>query len=279
MILLDVMGTGAAVERVVTSLLEQGTQLGLTILKALVIFIIGRWIVKLLNKLVARILSKRNVDPSVKSFVGSMVNICLMILLIISVIAALGVETTSFAALLASVGVAVGMALSGNLSNFAGGLIILLLRPYKVGDYIEAQGVSGTVDSIEIFHTVMLTPDNKVIYVANGALSSGTIINYSNKDTRRVDWAFNMSYGSDFDQLKQVIESVLAKDKRILSDPATFVAVTALTENNVNVTIRGWVDSANYWDVYFDTYKELYKTFKEKGIDFPCPQIAVRQAK
>lgn len=279
MILLDVMGTGAAVERVVTSLLEQGTQLGLTILKALVIFIIGRWIVKLLNKLVARILSKRNVDPSVKSFVGSMVNICLMILLIISVIAALGVETTSFAALLASVGVAVGMALSGNLSNFAGGLIILLLRPYKVGDYIEAQGVSGTVDSIEIFHTVMLTPDNKVIYVANGALSSGTIINYSNKDTRRVDWAFNMSYGSDFDQLKQVIESVLAKDKRILSDPATFVAVTALTENNVNVTIRGWVDSANYWDVYFDIYKELYNTFKEKGIDFPCPQIAVHQAK
>ena len=150
-------------------------------------------------------MSKRDIDPSVKTFVGSLVNVSLTILLIISVVGALGVQTTSFAALLASAGVAVGMALSGNLSNFAGGLIILLFKPYKVGDYIEAQGVGGTVKEVQMFHTVLGTVDNKVIYIPNGSLSSGVVTNFSNQTTRRVDWTFGVEYGSDYEKVKQVI--------------------------------------------------------------------------
>lgn len=153
---------------------------------------------------------KRDIDPSVKSFVGSLVNVVLTILLIISVVGALGVQTTSFAALLASAGVAVGMALSGNLANFAGGLIILLFKPFKVGDYIEAQGTGGTVKEIQIFHTILSTPDNKMVYIPNGSLSSGAVTNFSRQTTRRVDWTFGVDYGEDYDKVKEVIQTILA---------------------------------------------------------------------
>ena len=239
-----------------------------------------RQVINLLNKLVRKILSKRDIDPSVKTFVGSLVNVSLTILLIISVVGALGVQTTSFAALLASAGVAVGMALSGNLSNFAGGLIILLFKPYKVGDYIEAQGVGGTVKEVQMFHTVLGTVDNKVIYIPNGSLSSGVVTNFSNQTTRRVDWTFGVEYGSDYEKVKQVIESVLAKDSRILSEPAApFIALTALADSSVNVVVRVWVNSSDYWGVYFDINKNIYATFNEVGIGFPFPQLTVHQAK
>ncbi|MCX4381226.1 MAG: mechanosensitive ion channel, partial [Parabacteroides distasonis] len=183
-------------------------------------------------------------------------------------------------ALLASAGVAVGMALSGNLSNFAGGLIILLFKPYKVGDYIEAQGVGGTVKEVQMFHTVLGTVDNKVIYIPNGSLSSGVVTNFSNQTTRRVDWTFGVEYGSDYEKVKQVIESVLAKDSRILSEPAApFIALTALADSSVNVVVRVWVNSSDYWGVYFDINKNIYATFNEVGIGFPFPQLTVHQAK
>lgn len=280
MVLLAALEAGSKLEEALRTLVEHGSQLGYTIIKALIVFLVGRLVINLLNKLVRKILSKRNIEPSVKTFVSSLVNVSLTILLLISVIGALGVQTTSFAALLASAGVAIGMALSGNLSNFAGGLVILLLKPYRVGDYIQAQGVEGTVKEVQMFHTVLLTGDNKVIYVPNGSLSSGVVTNFSNQTTRRVDFTFNVSYGSDYEKVKQVIESVLAKDSRILSEPAApFVALTALADSSVNVVVRVWVNSSDYWGVYFDINKNIYATFNEEGIDFPFPQLTVHQAK
>ena len=260
MILLDVLASNPKLEGFINSLIEQGSHLGWTIIKAIIVFVVGRFIIRMINKLVRRILTKRDFDPSVKTFVGSLVNVTLMILLIISVVGALGVQTTSFAALLASAGVAIGMALSGNLSNFAGGLIILLFKPYKVGDYIESQGVGGTVREIQIFHTILLTADNKNIFIPNGSLSSGVVTNIGNEPTRRV-------------------ESVLAQDARVLNEPAPFIALSALSDSSVNVVVRVWVKSSDYWGVYFDTNKAIYATFNAEGIGFPFPQLTVHQAK
>lgn len=279
MILLDVLASSPRLEKIVNSLVEQGSHLGWTIIKAILVFIIGRFVIRMINKLVRRILTKRDFDPSVKTFVGSLVNVTLMVLLIISVVGALGVQTTSFAALLASAGVAIGMALSGNLSNFAGGLIILLFKPYKVGDYIESQGVGGTVKEIQIFHTILLTADNKNIYIPNGSLSSGVVTNIGREPTRRVEWTFGVDYGSDYEQVKRVIESVLAQDARILNDPAPFIALSALADSSVNVVVRAWVKSPDYWGVFFDTNKAIYATFNAEGISFPFPQLTVHQAK
>ena len=223
-------------------LIDFGIRAGERILIAVIVFIVGRFLISMLNKFVGRLMDKRKVDISIKTFVRSLVNILLTILLIISVVGALGVETTSFAALLASAGVAVGMALSGNLQNFAGGLIVLLFKPYKVGDWIESQGVSGTVKEIQIFHTILTTADNKVIYVPNGAMSSGVVTNYSNQVTRRVEWIVGIDYGEDYDKVQEVVYEILAADKRILNEPAPFVALHALDASSVNVVARVWVN-------------------------------------
>ena len=260
------------------SLQAHAVTLGVTLLKALLVFIVGRLVISLLNRLVRKILLRRNIDPSVKTFVGSLVNVLLIVLLAVSIVAILGIETTSFAALLASAGVAVGMALSGNLSNFAGGLIILLFKPFKVGDYIEGQGESGTVREIQIFHTILTTPDNKVVYIPNGALSGGAITNYSREPLRRVDWTFGVDYGEDYQKVKGVITSIIARDTRILQEPAPFIALHALADSSVNVVVRVWVASADYWDVYFDINQAVYETFNREGIDFPFPQLTVHQA-
>lgn len=278
MMLLNVVSSDPRLESFISSLIEQGSHLGWTIIKAIIVFLVGRFVIKMINKLVRRILTKRDFDPSVKTFMGSLVNVTLMILLIISVVGALGVQTTSFAALLASAGVAVGMALSGNLSNFAGGLIILLFKPYKVGDYIESQGVGGTVKEIQIFHTILLTADNKNIFIPNGSLSSGIVTNIGKEPTRRVEWTFGVEYGSDYEHVKGVIESVLAQDARILGEPAPFIALSALADSSVNVVVRAWVKSSDYWGVYFDTNKAIYATFNAEGIGFPFPQLTVHQA-
>ena len=241
-------------------LVDFGIRAGERILIATLVFIVGRFLISMLNR-----------------FVGSLVNILLTILLIISVVGALGVETTSFAALLASAGVAVGMALSGNLQNFAGGLIVLLFKPYKVGDWIESQGVSGTVKEIQIFHTILTTGDNKVIYIPNGAMSSGVVTNYNTQTTRRVEWIVGVDYGEDYNKVQQIVRDILTADKRILTDPAPFIALHALDASSVNVVTRVWVNTADYWGVYFDINKTIYETFNEKGINFPFPQLTVHQ--
>lgn len=278
MVLLAAAEASSKLEEAIRSLVEHGSQLGFTIIKALIVFLVGRLVINLLNKLVRKILSKRDIDPSVKTFVGSLVNVSLTILLIISVVGALGVQTTSFAALLASAGVAVGMALSGNLQNFAGGLVILLFKPYKVGDWIETQqGSAGTVKEIQIFHTILTTGDNKLIYIPNGSLSSGVVINYSHQETRRVEWIIGIDYGEDYNKVQQIVRDILAEDKRILNEPAPFIALHALDASSVNVVVRVWVNSGDYWGVYFDTNKAIYETFNEKGINFPFPQLTVHQ--
>ena len=276
LILLQVEALSKA-EQLMKVLMDSGIDLGKRIVTAVIVFLIGRIIIGLLNKLFRKILIRRNVELSIRTFLGSMVNILLTVLLIISVVGALGVETTSFAALLASAGVAIGMALSGNLQNFAGGLMVLLFKPYKGGDVIEAQSVNGTVKEIQIFHTILTTFDNKVIYVPNGALSSGVITNYSNQATRRVDWVFGIEYGEDYERVKSVIERLAARDERILTDPLPFIALHALADSSVNVTLRAWVKSEDYWGVYFDMNQKVYETFNSEGISFPFPQLTVHQ--
>ena len=259
--------------------LNAGIDLGGRILAALIIFIIGKFLINWANKLFATTLQKRKVDASIQSFLKSIVNITLLVMLFLAVIGKLGIELTSFAALLASVGVAVGMALSGNLSNFAGGVIILVFRPYKVGDYIEAStGASGTVTDIQIFHTVLTTPDNKIIFAPNGAMSSAVVTNYSRKETRRLDFTFGVEYGTDFQQARTILMEIINEDTRILKDPAPFVEVGALADSSVNITVRVWVNASDYWAVNFDMNKNVYATFNEKGISFPFPQLTVHQA-
>lgn len=258
-------------------LIDWGVSAGGRIIGAILIFVIGRVLISFIKKLLARVLESRKIDLGVQTFVKSMTNILLTILLAVAVVGKLGVDTTSFAALLASAGVAVGMALSGNLSNFAGGLIVLLLRPYKVGDWIESQGVSGAVRSIQIFHTVLTTADNKVIYIPNGTLSSGTVINYSREETRRVDWTVGVEYGENMEKVEEVVQKILTADSRILKDPAPFIALGALDASSVNVTIRVWVKNADYWGVFFDTQKKIYATFNQEGIGFPFPQLTIHQ--
>ena len=248
---------------------------GGNLIGALLIFIIGRFVIKIIKKLVFSFMEKRKTDPSITGFVRSLLNITLNILLAVAIVNRLGIETTSFAALIASAGLAVGMALSGNLQNFAGGLIILILKPYKVGDFIESKTISGTVKEIQIFHTILTTPDNKLVYIPNGSLSSGTITNYNQNPTRRVEWIFNVEYGADISKVEEIVKEVVGADKRILDNPEPFFAVNALDSSSVNVIIRAWVNNADFWPVRFDMNRSIYEAFNKAGISFPFPQLTV----
>lgn len=265
-------------DMILDKLIEMSISAGKNILVAIIVFIVGRFLISMLNKFFAQILEKRKIDVTIKTFLKSLVNILLTLLLIVSVVGALGVNTTSFAALLASAGVAIGMALSGNLQNFAGGLIVLLFKPYKVGDWIEAQGVSGTVSEIQIFHTILTMADNKVVYIPNGNLSSGVVINYSRKETRRIEWVVGVDYGEDLAKVERVVRGLLDADARILKDPAPVVALNALSASSVDVTIRVWVAASDYWDVNFEVRKNIYNEFNKQNINFPFPQLTLHKA-
>ena len=266
-------------QELMSRLIETGVTLGERVLAALVIFIVGKYIIKWINRLFAKVLENRKVEAGVQTFLRSMVNILMIIMLALAVIGRLGIELTGFAALLASAGVAVGMALSGNLQNLAGGLIILVFRPYKVGDYIESgTGASGTVQEIQIFHTVLVTPDNKVIYAPNGVMSNALCTNYSHKEERRVDFTFSFEYGEDFEKVRAVLLKVIAADSRILTTPEPFIELGAMADSSVNVTVRVWVKSADYWNVFFGMNKEVYATFNKEGINIPYPQMVVHNA-
>lgn len=256
-------------------LINLGTALGSKLLAAILIFIIGRWIVRKLKKMVCTILEKRQVEASLATFTRSLLSITLNFLLILMVVGTLGVETSSIIALFASIGVGVGMALSGTLQNFAGGIMILLFKPFKVGDFIEAQGQSGTVKEIQIFNTILTTPDNKIIIVPNGGLSTGITKNYSKEETRRVDWEFGIAYGDSYDKARSVIEGLLNADKRVMKDPAYFIALTSLGESSVNIVVRCWVNAADYWGVFFDMNEKVYKTFAAENLNIPFPQMDV----
>ncbi len=265
-------------ESMLKELISYSIHAGKNILLAVAIYFAGKFVINLVNRVVNQMLERRNVDPTIKSFLKSFVNILLTVLLAITVVSALGVNTTSFAALLASFGVAAGMALSGNLQNLAGGIIILLLRPFRVGDLIEAQGTVGTVKEIQTIHTVLLTADNKQIFLPNGSLSSGNIVNYSKMDTRRVDLTIGVEYGTDVDKVLMALKGLAAADARILPDPAPFFALSELADSSVNYTVRLWVKSADYNDVTFDMTRRIYEEFNKQGIGFPFPQLQIHNS-
>lgn len=265
-------------EGLITKGLNFCVEAGKSIIIAVIIYIVGKALIMLINRMMEKMLSRRQVDPTIQTFLKSLVNILLMALLIISVVSALGVNTTSFAALLASAGVAVGMALSGNLQNLAGGIVVLLFRPFKVGDYIEAQGVGGTVQEIQIFHTILNTPDNKKIYLPNGSLSSGNITNYSKEPTRRVDFTISIDYGESIDKVRAVLKEIVTNDQRVLTTPEPVIALNALADSSVNIALRVWVKSEDYWAVYWETNEKIYNEFNRRGINFPFPQLTVHNA-
>ena len=263
------------VDKLLSELFDWGIDVGKSILLAVVLYIVGRFLIKVINKFMSKIIDRRNMDGGVKTFLKSFVNILLTIMLIVAVVSALGVDTTSFAALLASAGIAIGMALSGNLQNFAGGILILLLRPFKVGDFVEAQGVSGVIKGIQIFHTIITTPDNKEIFVPNGALSSGTVINYSQNDLRRVDFTVSIEYGEDTEKVKSLLLKLAAEDPRVENAPASEAYLNALSDSSVDMVLRVWTKKDEYWNVFFGLNEAIYTTFNKEGVKFPYPHLTV----
>ena len=264
-----------SLEQVFEKIVSSAVELILKVIIAFIIFFVGRWLIGRLHKIVCRILEKRKVELSLRTFLLSSINISLTLFLIVVIIGVLGIDTTSFVAVFASAGLAVGMALSGTLQNFAGGVMILLFKPYKVGDFIEAQGQSGTVKEIQIFNTILNTVDNKTIIIPNGGLSTGIINNYSKEGRRRVDWTFGIAYGDSYDQAKSILLSLLKNDNRVLNDPPIFIALHSLGDSSVNIVVRVWVKIEDFWDVYFDLNEKVYKAFASAGINIPFPQMDV----
>ena len=262
-----------------SQLLSSGIDLGLKIIVALLVYWVGKFLVDLLYKVVKNTLERRHVDASINSFLLSLIRMVMMFVLIITIIGVLGINTSSFVALFASAGVAIGMALSGTLQNFAGGVMILLFKPYKVGDWIEAAGVSGGVKEIQIFNTILTTADNKMIIIPNGKLSNDTVINYSKAGTRRVDWSFGISYGDDYDKAKAVLTQFINDDKRILKDPAPAIVLDKLADSSIQIVVRAWVDGGDYWSVLYDMNERVYKEFGKHGLSFPFPQMDVHITK
>ena len=245
---------------------------------ALVTLVIGWWLTNKLSKRITALLTMKAVDPTLHGFIASLANIILKVLLIVSVASMIGVETTSFVAAIGAAGLAIGLALQGSLSNFAGGVLILLFRPFKAGDFIEAKGISGSVVQIQIFHTVLRTGDNKIVVVPNGALSNGTITNYSREARRRVDIPFGIDYGDDIKQARDVLLAMAREDSRVHQDPEPVVWVTALADSSVNLQLRVWVDTAEYWNVMFGFTEQGKVRLEGAGLSIPFPQRVVHQA-
>lgn len=249
------------------------------ILICVAIYIVARWIIRYIDRLLCKAFEKKKVEVSLGKFIRSLVRAALYVIVVITIIRRLGIDTSSFVALLASVGVAIGMALSGTLQNFAGGVMILLLRPFRIGDYIQTQGIDGSVKEIKLFNTVINTVDNKLITLPNGPIVNNIINNYSAEKRRRVDFSVAISYGDDFDVARKAILDILAADERIDKETAPFVAIGALADSSVNITVRVWAKSEHYWGIYHDTLEKFYKELPAKGIHFPFPQMDVHLTK
>lgn len=263
---------GSIWEQTQVTLQTTGVEFGINLGKAIIIFYVGKLIVSLLMRAARKIMQAREVDKTLESFVLSLARMILMLFVIIASIGALGVETTSFAAVIAAAGLAIGLALQGSLSNFASGVLIVLFRPYKVGDFIEAAGISGVVEEVEILTTVFKTGDNKRVIVPNGQVMGSVITNYSANDTRRVDMVIGVGYDDDLDKVRATLEELIAADDRILADPAHKIAVSELADSSVNFIVRPWVNTADYWGVMFDLTEAIKKRFDKDGISFPFPQ-------
>lgn len=260
-----------------TKAIEMIMEYGPNLILALLTLFIGLWVIKSVTRLTEKVLKKRNVDESLVPFLRSMINIIFKAILVISVIEMVGVETTSFVAILGAAGLAVGMALSGTLQNFAGGVMILIFKPYKVGDFIETQGHMGIVKEIQIFNTILNTVDNKTIIVPNAPISSSSMTNFSTESTRRVDMTFGIGYNDDIDKAKDVLKTLVEADGRVLKDPQYFIAVAELADSSVNFVVRVWVNSSDYWGVFHDMQENVKKAFDKENISIPYPQMDVHQ--
>ena len=262
-------------KHLLTEVAQEAGWIVLKIVLALIIYFIGKQLIKWVIRIMDKAFVRHKVETSLRSFLRSLVKALLMIMLVFAIVQTLGINTSSFLALFASAGLAIGMALSGTLQNFAGGVILLILRPYKVGDYIEAQGQSGTVESIGLFSTCLKTPDHQTIYVPNNTIATSIIDNYSQSDIRRVDWTLSSSYGDDVDVARREILAMLTADSRVLTDTPPVVYVQNLGESSVNLSIRAWVANGDYWSLFFDMNEKMYKELPTKGINFPFPQVDV----
>ena len=245
---------------------------GVRILLALVIFVLGRWVAGIFSKVTQRVMEKRAVEETLRHFVGNLIYYALLVFVVLAALSQLGIQTTSFIAVIGAAGLAVGLALQGSLANFAAGFLMILFRPFKVGDYIEGAGVAGTVESLQIFTTMLRTPDNKKVIIPNAGLTGGNIVNWSATGTRRVDMVFGIGYGDDIDKAKQIISETLAADDRVLKDPAPQVALSELADSSVNFIARPWVKTGDYFGVLFDTTETVKKRFDAEGISIPFPQ-------
>jgi len=249
-----------------------GMEYGMKIIGALAVLIIGMWLAKMIKKGVVRLMQKRNVDPTLVSFATSLLYMMLKVFVVIAALEKLNVKTTSFVAILGAAGLAVGLALQGSLSNFAAGVLMIIFKPFKVGDFVEAGGTTGAVQEISIFTTIINTPDNKKTIVPNSKVMGDSITNFNANGTRRVDLVAGIGYGDDIDKAKAVLEGILAADDRILKDPAPTVAVVEMADSSVNLVVRPWTTGVNYWGVYFDTNESIKKRFDAEGITIPFPQ-------
>ena len=262
-------------EDIFSMLIEWGVEIAAKIAIALAIYFIGRWLIGRFVKVVNKICDKRGVEVSLQRFFNNMIKVVFYICLVLTVVGVLGIDTTSLIAMFASASLAIGMALSGTMQNFAGGVMILLLRPYRIGDYVEAQGQAGTIKEISLFNTVITTVDNKIIYVPNSTISTGIINNYSQAATRRVDWNITISYGDDVEVARRVLMQMMTEDKRVKQDPTPVVYLTSLGSDAVNISARAWVDNADYWGVFFELNERIYNELPKHGLHFPFPQLSV----
>ncbi len=253
-------------------LVELVQSYGLPIIWAIIVFIVGRIVARIITHVVVKMMNKSNIDETLVKFTKTFVYVALMIFVILAALGKLGIETTSFAAILAAAGLAIGLSLQGTLGNFAAGFMLILFRPFKVGDYVEAGGVSGVIEEIQIFNTTMKSADNKEIIVPNSQIVGGTITNYSAKETRRVDMVIGVGYNDDLKKVRSVLEDILAKDERILTEPAPTIGVSELADSSVNFVVRPWVNSGDYWPVLFDTQENIKLRFDAEGISIPYPQ-------
>jgi len=262
-------------EEIFRKIMEIIIQYGPRLIGAIAVWIIGSWIIKALTKGFARMMEKRKTDKTLRPFLKGLFSTILKVLLIVSILGTVGIQMLSFVAILGAAGLAIGMALSGTLQNFAGGVMLLMLKPFQAGDLIEAQGYLGKVSKIQIFNTILKTLDNKTIIIPNGGLSTSSMVNYSTEDKRRVDWTFGIGYGDSVDQAKKVMQKLCDEDKRILEEPEVFIAVSELADSSVNFTVRAWVKAEDYWNVKFDMNEKIYKTFNQEGLNIPFPQMDV----
>lgn len=268
--------TTTPTNELIGELIDKAVSFGLKVLAALIIYGIGAWLIRKVKNILTRVFERKGTDAAVASFTMSITSIALTLILIIITIGVLGIDTSSFAALLAGGGMAIGLALNGTVQNFAGGIMLLIFKPFKSGDFIEAQGYSGTVSEVTITSTKLVTTDNRVIIIPNGALSNGTINNYSDQKFRRVDITVDVEYGSSSEEVKRILHSLIKDDSRILNEPAPpFIALSALKESGVQFTMRLWVNASDYWNVFFELTEEIYNELPKNGIKFPFPQLDI----